>query len=58
MTPELQRLHDQWILAFCEAPPILDEELMRGVLLAHGEGASNEEADAWPSRKASSPATR
>ncbi|WP_255353987.1 hypothetical protein [Brevundimonas sp. Leaf363] len=32
MTDELKLLTERWILAFCEAPPILDVELMRQVL--------------------------
>jgi hypothetical protein len=29
---ELSRLTDRWIIAFCEAPVLLDAELMRRVL--------------------------
>jgi len=32
MDDELKVLTDRWILAFCEAPPILDAELMRQML--------------------------
>jgi hypothetical protein len=32
MDEDLNRLTERWILAFCEAPPILDAELMRQVL--------------------------
>jgi hypothetical protein len=32
MTDDLDRLTEQWILTFCEAPVLVDPELMRRVL--------------------------
>lgn len=32
MDIETERLIERWIIAFCEAPPLVDAELMRMVL--------------------------
>ncbi|WP_263972982.1 hypothetical protein [Brevundimonas goettingensis] len=35
MSQEAERLTEQWILTFLEAPPLVDVELMRMVLAEH-----------------------
>ncbi|MEC8455771.1 MAG: hypothetical protein VXZ43_02565, partial [Pseudomonadota bacterium] len=55
MTEEERRLVDQWIVTFCEAPPVVDAELMRR-LIAEQETTQQE---AKPCRtRHSRPATR
>ena len=39
---ELEQLVEQWILAFCEAPPLLDAELMRATLAEYGPDRRSE----------------
>lgn len=34
---EIDRLVERWILAFCEAPPLLDADLMRAVLAQYDQ---------------------
>ncbi|MFC0634438.1 hypothetical protein [Brevundimonas balnearis] len=43
MTDETVALAERWMLTFCEAPPLLDAELMRAVLADH-EQQSEERA--------------
>jgi hypothetical protein len=55
MTEEERQLVDQWIVTFCEAPPVVDAELMRR-LIAEQETMQQE---AQPCQKRPSrPATR
>ena len=35
MEDELNGLTERWIATFCEAPPLLDAELMRRLLAEH-----------------------
>lgn len=35
MSQQRQDLIERWILAFCEAPPLIDEELMSRLLDEH-----------------------
>ncbi len=35
MTDEERSLMEQWILRFCEPPPVIDAELMRRVIAEH-----------------------
>ncbi|WP_291535519.1 DUF2945 domain-containing protein [Brevundimonas sp.] len=35
MTDEERALVERWILAFCEAPPVVDAELMRRLIAEH-----------------------
>lgn len=35
MDDETLALAERWMLTFCEAPPLLDPELMRAVLADH-----------------------
>lgn len=35
MTDEERALVEQWILIFCEAPPVIDVELMRRLIAEH-----------------------
>lgn len=35
MTDEERSLMEQWILRFCEPPPVIDAELMSGVIAEH-----------------------
>jgi hypothetical protein len=41
MTNEERELLDRWILAFLEAPPIVDPELMRRLLAEHARQRSD-----------------
>lgn len=55
MTEEERQLVDQWIVTFCEAPPVVDAELMRR-LIAEQETM---QLEAQPCQKRPSrPATR
>jgi hypothetical protein len=55
MTEEERQLVDRWIVTFCEAPPVIDAELMRR-LIAEQETTQQE---AKPCRtRHSRPATR
>ncbi|WGM30198.1 hypothetical protein KKHFBJBL_00414 [Brevundimonas sp. NIBR11] len=42
MDAETETLIQRWILAFCEAPPLIDKELMRAVL-ADMEGKTQDQ---------------
>ncbi len=42
MSQEAERLTEQWILTFLEAPPLVDVELMRMVLAEHGTPADED----------------
>ncbi|NSX34211.1 hypothetical protein HTK96_12620 [Brevundimonas vesicularis] len=55
MTEEERQLMDRWIVTFCEAPPVIDAELMRR-LIAEQE-ATQQEASSCQKRR-SRPATR
>ena len=55
MTEEERQLVDRWIVTFCEAPPVIDAELMRR-LIAEQE-ATQKEAQLCQKRR-SRPATR
>ncbi|MEE2848759.1 MAG: hypothetical protein VX561_02695, partial [Pseudomonadota bacterium] len=55
MTEEERQLVDRWIVTFCEAPPVIDAELMRR-LIAEQE-ATQKEAQSCQKRR-SRPATR
>ena len=55
MTEEERQLVDRWIVTFCEAPPVIDAELMRR-LIAEQE-ATQQEAQSCQKRR-SRPATR
>ncbi|WP_312595208.1 hypothetical protein [Brevundimonas sp.] len=35
MTDEERDLVEQWIMIFCEAPPVIDAELMRRLIAEH-----------------------
>ncbi|MFN3352907.1 MAG: hypothetical protein ACK4Z5_04795 [Brevundimonas sp.] len=35
MDDDTRALAERWLLTFCEAPPLLDAELMRAVLADH-----------------------
>ena len=39
---ELDQLVEQWILAFCETPPLLDADLMRATLAEYGPGRKSD----------------
>ena len=54
MTEEERQLVDRWIVTFCEAPPVIDAELMRR-LIAEQE-ATQQGAQPCPTRR-SRPAT-
>ena len=43
MSDELVELTERWVLTFCETPPVLDAELMRGVLAELGAGNTGRE---------------
>jgi hypothetical protein len=55
MTEEERQLVDRWIVTFCEAPPVIDAELMRR-LIAEQE-ATQQESSSCQKRR-SRPATR
>ncbi|WP_312735374.1 hypothetical protein [Brevundimonas sp.] len=56
MTDEERALVEQWILIFCEAPPVIDVELMRRLIAEHQaepQGAAPRPAHARRTRRRS-----